>query len=115
MKYAVFQTGGKQYKATVGSILEIEKLQGVADDAIKFDKVLMSADAGTYDIGTPYLDNALITAKILEQKKGKKLRVAKFKAKSRYRRVTGHRQHLTRVEIVSIATKDKTKADKSIK
>lgn len=103
MKYAVFQSGGKQYKASIGSILELEKHQGLVNDVIKFDKVLFSAEADTYDVGKPYIDNVFIEARILQQKKGKKIRVAKFKAKSRYRRVTGHRQNLTKIEITGLS------------
>jgi len=102
MKYAVLQTGGKQYKVSVGSEIEVDKMDGAADSDIKFEKILLYADDGVFQIGKPNLDGASITARILEQKKGKKIRVAKFKAKARYRKVTGHRQHLTKLQITKI-------------
>jgi large subunit ribosomal protein L21 len=103
MKYAVFQTGGKQYKAQEGSVLEVEKIVGEADSDLKFDQVLLYADNGNFQVGTPHVSGAQVTGKVLEQKKGEKIRVSKFKAKARYRRVTGHRQLLTKVQITKIA------------
>jgi len=111
MTYAVLQTGGKQYKVSVGSEIEVDKIEGALDSDLRFEKVLMYADDGVFRIGTPHIDGAVITAKVLEQKKGKKIRVAKFKAKARYRKVIGHRQHLTRLKIekISVNTKRETK------
>lgn len=105
MNYAVLQSGGKQYKVTNGSVIEVEKLAVAAGDTIKLDKVLLVANDGAYQVGTPLVANATVTAKVLEQKQGPKIRVAKFKAKARYRKVTGHRQQLTKLEIVEIASK----------
>lgn len=102
MKYAVLQSGGKQYKVSEGSVIEVEKLEAVEGDTLKLDKVLFIANDGDYKVGQPLVTNATVTAKVLGQMKGPKIRVAKFKAKARYRKVTGHRQHLTKLEIVSI-------------
>ncbi|HUQ84989.1 MAG TPA: 50S ribosomal protein L21 [Candidatus Limnocylindrales bacterium] len=108
MKYAVLQTGGKQYKVSEGSIIEVDKLPVEQDANVKFEKVLLLAQDGAFQLGQPHVGGALITAKVLEQKKGKKIRVAKFKAKARYRKVTGHRQHLTKLQIEKISvSKDK--------
>ena len=115
MNYAVLQTGGKQYKVTNGSIIEVEKLAVTAGDTVKLDKVLLVANDGDYQVGTPLVANATITAKVIGQMQGPKIRVAKFKAKARYRKVTGHRQQLTKLEIVSIggeAAKAETKKAK---
>jgi len=102
MKYAVIKTGGKQYKVQEGDTLEFEKLAGKSKDKIKFDQVLLVVDGDKTTIGKPLVKKALVTAVIVDQIKGKKIRVAKFKAKSRYRLVKGHRQQLTKVKIDKI-------------
>ncbi|HSW47868.1 MAG TPA: 50S ribosomal protein L21 [Candidatus Saccharimonadales bacterium] len=115
MKYAILQTGGKQYKVSEGSEIEVDKLDILADSDYKFDKVLLFANDGVIQVGQPHLDGAIITAKVLEQKKGKKIRVAKFKAKARYRKVTGHRQMLTKLQILKIAMSESKETNKSDK
>ncbi len=107
MKYAVIKTGGKQYKVQEGDTCEFEKLPGKSKDKIKFDQVLLVVDGDKTTIGQPLVKNALVTAVIIDQIKGEKIRVAKFKAKSRYRLVKGHRQQLTKVKIdkISLGTK----------
>lgn len=102
MKYAVVKTGGKQYRVKEGEELEVEKIKGKKGDKIELGEVLLLVDNDKVKIGTPKLDKIRVTAEILEQKKDKKIRVAKFKAKSRYRRVKGHRQLLTRVKVLKI-------------
>jgi large subunit ribosomal protein L21 len=111
MNYAVLKSGGKQYKVSEGSVIEVEKLAVNTGDTIKLDKVLLVANEGTYTVGQPVVANATITAKVVEQFKAPKIRVAKFKAKARYRKVQGHRQLLTKLEIVTIGTESK-KAEK---
>ena len=105
MKYAVIATGGKQYKVEEGAILEVEKLDVEADKELTFDQVLLYVADDTVVVGQPTLTDITVTAKVLDQIKGEKIRVAKFKAKARYRKVTGHRQRLTRVQISDIAAK----------
>ena len=102
MKYAIIQTGGKQYKVSEGTIVEVEKLDSTPESKLNFDKILLYASDGEFQIGQPNVSGAMVTAKVLEQKRGPKIRVAKFKAKARYRRVTGHRQSLTRIQILKI-------------
>jgi large subunit ribosomal protein L21 len=103
MKYAVITSGGKQYQVTEGQVLELDKLD-VADGAdYSFDNVLLTVDGEKINVGTPYLQNVVVSAKVLEQTKGDKLRIAKFKAKARYRRVQGFRARLTKVEIGNFA------------
>jgi len=102
MKYAVITSGGKQYKVTQGQVLELDKLTAEPGAEYKFDNVLLLVDGEKVEIGAPYLKNVAVTAKILEQTKGDKVRVAKFKAKARYRRVQGFRSLLTKVEIISL-------------
>lgn len=102
MDYAVITTGGKQYKVVAGQKLEIENLGQEVDSKVAFDKVLMLVNGGKVELGKPFISGAVVNAKVLENGKGEKIRVAKFKAKARFRRVTGHRQLVTTVEIESI-------------
>lgn len=99
--FAIIQTGGKQYLIKKGDKIQIEKLAGETGETIKFDKVLLSSDGKTAQIGKPFLSSA-VEGKILKQGRGKKIRVFKYKAKSKYRRTQGHRQHFTEVEITKI-------------
>ncbi|MBI4999774.1 50S ribosomal protein L21 [Candidatus Gottesmanbacteria bacterium] len=89
--YAVIKTGGKQYKVFEGEILEIDKLQKNPGEQIEFGEVLLVVKNGEVKIGQPTVPGTKVTAKILEQIKGKKIRIARFKAKVRYRRVKGFR------------------------
>jgi large subunit ribosomal protein L21 len=112
MEYAIIQSGGKQYKATVGRILEIDKINAESGNTHTFESVLLYVNDGDSKIGHPLLNDISVTGKILDQIKGEKIRVAKFKAKARYRRVQGHRQQLTRVQITGISTKTALKTEK---
>ncbi len=102
MKYAVIKTGGKQYKVSEGDIIEVERLPHLAEETITFPEVLLFASDGVSLIGQPLLDGVTVSGKVLANMRGEKIRVAKFKAKARYRRVTGHRQELTQVRIDAI-------------
>ena len=92
---SIIQTGGKQYLVKTGDKIQVEKLAGDAGSTITFDKVLF-AD-GT--VGKPYISGTTVTGKVLKQGRGKKIHVLKYKAKSKYRRKIGARQHYTEVEI----------------
>lgn len=107
MKYAIINTGGKQYKVAEGDELELEKLPGKAKAKITFDQVLLVVSDKKVNLGQPLVKGAKVTATIVEQKKASKIRIAKFKAKSRYRRVKGHRQLITVVKInkITLGTK----------
>jgi large subunit ribosomal protein L21 len=102
MKFAVIQTGGKQYLAVPGEKVEIEKLSGAASDVVSFDEVLFVYDNGSMKIGNPTVSGASVKGKILDQIKADKIVVFKYRAKSRYRRKTGHRQKLTLVQIEEV-------------
>jgi large subunit ribosomal protein L21 len=104
MKYAVVETGGKQYKTQEGEVLMVEKLTGKEKDKIEFDKVLLVKTDDQLLIGNPFLKNAKVKAEIVRQFKDKKIRIARFKAKSRYRKVKGHRQEKTEIKISKIVT-----------
>ncbi len=103
MSYAIIETGGKQYKIAEGDILSVEKLKDTKQgDTITFDKVLLVDDGKTTKIGTPYIDGAKIEAELVEEGKGKKLHIMKFKSKSRYKRRLGHRQPYSKVSVKNI-------------
>lgn len=113
MEYAVIETGGKQYKVTPGMVLEVEKLEGENDSSISFSKVLMHVVDGKVLLGEPYLADILVTGKLVTTFKDKKVIVSKFRAKSKHRRATGHRQQLTRVQIDEIRDNKKEKEKKT--
>ena len=97
--YAIFMTGGKQYKAEPGDVLRIEKIKGEAGDKVKLgDVIAFSDDSGSLKTGTPYLD-ATVNATITDAGRGQKVIIFKFKAKKNYRRKQGHRQPYTEIEI----------------
>lgn len=100
--YAVVKTGGKQYRVSSGSILEVEKLNGEVGDSITLDEVLLVADGENVTIGQPRVDGASVTAKITGQHRGKKIKVFKYRPKKRIRVRKGHRQYLTRLEVEAI-------------
>jgi len=100
---AVIETGGKQYLVAAKDKVVIEKLEAQEGDLVTFDKVLLVTSDDKFDLGKPYISGGKVTAKVLSQAKGEKLTVFKYRAKSRYRRKTGHRQQQTLVEIQSIA------------
>jgi len=100
--YAIIETGGKQYRVSVGDRLSIEKLPSDAGSEFTFDRVLMIGGDGVPRVGTPVISGATVNAQIEEQYRGPKIVVFKYKPKKRYRRRTGHRQALTRVAITAI-------------
>lgn len=102
MEYVVFETGGKQYKVKVGDVLEIDQIDG-SNGSISFDKILLQVVSGEAKVGKPYLKGVSLSAKILGNFRGEKIRVARFKAKSRYRKVRGFRPAKTRVQIEKIS------------
>ena len=94
--FAIFQTGGKQYRVKVGDVIKVEKLD--ADGDVTFDHVLMIGDR----VGTPTIDGAKIVATVVEQKRGDKVLVFKKKRRQNYRRTRGHRQLITVLKIKEI-------------
>jgi|SRR3989344_5448997 len=100
---AVIETGSKQYLVSVGDKVTVEKLAAEAGDTLTFDNVLLVvSDDASVSLGKPYVKGAKVTGKVLAQQRGQKLTVFKYRAKSRYRRKTGHRQSETVIEIQSI-------------
>jgi len=106
--YAVLTTGGKQYRVEAGSTLVVEKLAGEPGSSVTFDRVLLVGDGESVMVGTPTVAGASVAATVLGEELGEKIVVFKFKQKVKYRRRTGHRQHLTRVRIDSISADGRT-------
>ena len=104
MEFAVIQTGGKQYKVSVGDTIKIEKLVGEhkEGDKITFDKVLLVDNGKDTTIGTPFIAGAKVEAELVEIGRTKKIIVVKYKPKSRYLIRQGHRQHFFKVKILGI-------------
>ncbi len=102
-RHAIIETGGKQYRVAEGDVIFVEKLDAAEGDAVKFDKVLAIIDDDASTFGTPYVAGALVSATVVKQGKGKKIRVYKMKPKKGYRNTKGHRQPYTKVEIGTIA------------
>ena len=101
-QYAIVETGGKQYRVQVGDVLSVEKLDGETGSEITFDRVLLVGGEGEIKVGTPVVEGASVAATIADQYRGEKIVVFKYKPKKNYRRRTGHRQSLTRLQITGI-------------
>lgn len=101
---AVIKTGGKQYTVKEGDVLKIEKIEGNVSDEITLGDILLrgNEDGSSLDIGAPLLAGMSAKATILEQGRGKKIAIIKYKPKVRYRRKNGHRQFFTKVQITKI-------------
>ena len=99
---AVFKTGGKQYRVSPGDEIKIEKLPGEVGKEVVFDKVLLTSDGETVNIGKPFLDSSKITGRILMQGRDRKIIVFKFKKRKDYKKKQGHRQSFTLVKIEDI-------------
>src|SRR6266566_3400356 len=106
--YAVLMTGGKQYRVEAGSTLVVEKVGGEPGSSITFDRILLVGDGEDITVGSPTVAGASVSATVLGEALGPKIVVFKFKQKVKYRRRTGHRQHLTRLRIDSISADGKT-------
>lgn len=107
--FAIIEAGGKQYKVEKGETLDVERIEEKEGGTVTFDKVLLISDKDT-NVGTPSIDGAAVTAKIVAHKRGDKIVVFKMKAKKRYQKTQGHRQELTTVEITDIKASGAKKA-----
>ena len=106
--YAVIETGGKQYRVKEGDVITVEKLEVEAGEKVVFDKVLMAGDGADLEIGKPYVDTKVF-GQVVENGKGQKVIIFKYKAKKDYRKKQGHRQPYTMIEITGIGA-DNAKA-----
>ena len=101
--YAIVKTGGKQYKVAVGDVVEVEKLEGEPGTEHTFPAVLF-VDGGEVTTDADALAKVSVTGKVVEQTKGPKIRIHKFKNKTGYHKRQGHRQPLTQVKVTGIST-----------
>lgn len=101
--YAVFRSGGKQYRAATGDVLKLEKIEADEGASVEFDEVLLVGAGSDVKVGTPLLEGGSVTAKVLRQGKSRKVPVVKFKRRQNYLRQGSHRQLFTEVEITAIA------------
>jgi large subunit ribosomal protein L21 len=102
-KQAVVLTGGKQYFVKEGETLVIDRIPGKEKERSTLTQVLLIDDGKDILLGKPYLEKAKVELEIVKQDRGEKLRVARFKAKSKYRRVRGFRQELSQVKVIKIS------------
>mgnify|MGYP003393561516 CR=1 FL=1 len=98
-KIAVIETGGKQYLVENDAVLYIEKIEGEKDGKVSFDKVLLTDDGTSTNVGAPYLSGVAVKGEIIEEGREKKVVVIKYRQKSRYFKKKGHRQPYTKVKI----------------
>ncbi len=100
--YAIFSTGGKQYKVSEGDWLDIEKIEGDETPEVSFHQVLALGDGNDIKIGCPFIEGALVLGTVVEQRRGPKIRIFKMKRRKGYRKRQGHRQEITRIKITAI-------------
>ena len=100
--YAVFKTGGKQYRATTGDVIKVEKIEAEKGATVELDQVLMVGEGEDVKIGTPFLKKGKVTATVVDHGRHDKIKIIKFKRRKNYRRQMGHRQYFTQLEITGI-------------
>ena len=101
--YAVFKTGGKQYRASQGDRVRIERLDAAIGDAVNFDQVLVIGEGANLTVGAPLVAGGKVEGKVVAQGREDKIIIIKFRRRKHYRRTQGHRQAFTEVEITSIS------------
>jgi len=102
--YAVFKTGGKQYKASKGDVLRVEKIKADAGQTVDIEQVLMiSDDDNKVVVGNPLVKGGKVSAKVVAHGRADKIRIIKFRRRKHSRRTQGHRQHYTDLEITAIS------------
>lgn len=101
-KIAIIETGGKQYLVTNDSVLTVEKLPVAKDRKLTFDRVLLVDDGKETKVGTPYVQGAKVSAELVAEGRAKKVRVIRYRQKSRHFVKRGHRQPYTKVRIVQL-------------
>ncbi len=108
--YAVFRSGGKQYRAAKGDVLRVEKIDGDEGATVQFDEVLLVGEGSDVKVGNPTISGSSVSAKVLRQGKTRKVSVVKFKRRQNYLRQGSHRQFFTEVEITDIGATGAKKA-----
>ena len=100
--YAVFKTGGKQYRASEGDVITVEKLEVEKGATVELDQVLMVGEGADVKVGTPFLEGGKVSATVLDHGRHDKIKVLKFKRRKNYLKKMGHRQYFTQLEITGI-------------
>ena len=100
--YAVFKTGGKQYRAATGDTIKVEKIEAEKGATVELDQVLMVGEGEDVKIGAPYLEGGKVTATVVDHGRREKIKVIKFKRRKNHRKQMGHRQYFTQIEITGI-------------
>lgn len=101
--YAVFQTGGKQFRAEPGARIRVPSLALEPGDSVKFEEVLLAGDGDDVQVGTPTVKGASVTAEVIRHGRGTKLIVFKRKRRKGYRKKQGHRQDFTEIKVEKVA------------
>ncbi len=101
--FVILESGGKQYKVSEGDKIKISKTEALPDKPMVFDKILLVDNGGVVTVGKPYIKGAVVEAKLVRQGRDRKKIVFKYHAKSRYRKMKGHRQHFTEAQITKIS------------
>ncbi len=101
--YAVIKTGGKQYRVTEGQTIKVEKLDADQGAAIELDEVLLAGSGSDVKIGTPFIENGVVSATIESHGRGDKVNIVKFRRRKHHRKQMGHRQAYTELKITSIS------------
>jgi large subunit ribosomal protein L21 len=107
--YALIETGGKQYRVTEGDVIQVEKIDLPVGSIWEENRVLMISNDGPVLVGTPTLAGAKVVGEIIEQGRGEKIVVFKYKRRKNYRRTQGHRQSYTGIKVTKILSPDKIK------
>jgi large subunit ribosomal protein L21 len=102
--YAIFQSGGKQYKVAPGELVKVERLEGKVGDKIELNQVLLVQDQDSLLVGKPLLEQAKVLAEVSQQARSKKIIVFKKKRRKNYKKTQGHRQSFTQLKITEIIT-----------
>lgn len=103
MKSAIIKTGGKQYRVQEGDQIKVEKLDHEEGETVEFNRVLLVDEDDNTQIGKPFVEDVTVTGEVMEQGKGEKVIVFKYKPKERYKKKKGHRQPYTKVKIEEIS------------
>ncbi|ADU91776.1 50S ribosomal protein L21 [Taylorella equigenitalis] len=101
--YAVIKTGGKQYRVAEGEKIKVEQIPADIDEVISLDQVLSVGEGDSLKVGTPFVDGAVVKAKVLSHGRHDKVRIFKMRRRKHYQKRQGHRQNFTEILIESIA------------
>jgi len=101
--YAIFEAGGRQHRAETLKVVRMSKLDVDKGSTVEFDRVLAIFDGAEATIGMPYVEGAKITGRVVQQDRARKIKVFRYRPKSNFKRMIGHRQHFTEVLVTDIA------------